>query len=406
MRAQVKVYEGKLGEAAELLERLSAEGFLEQDRYVRAVRGEIYKLLWKTLTEAAPGQQDDLFEAAMRIWRLVVQLDMRATRPLLETMLVRLLVAGQEPAVCRAVLDELLSVAPDSLPFRQLASTLALEDGDKEAWADHLLAATESFLERKELVVAARLLQGVRSFRDDGRAAELSARILDLGAEIAETSASFRECLAGAVDGDLQDELEAVESFLQDHPWFEPAQEELLRRAEALLLEGRHNDTAMELGQRALLRENFALAREHFRLVIDAEPEYDEAILYLASLDPPTLQGQETPLLLRVRILLREDLPEAARHHALKGLTGGQGDVPLHEALAEAAVACGQDSSAHLLRCGCLALDRRDLATAQEYFLAALSASGSPEETYQAMLDVEDLGEVFSPRRLEELRPA
>ena len=123
-----------------------------------------------------------------------------------------------------------------------------------------------------------------------------------------------------------------------------------------------------------------------------------------SSMRPPPERIDGPVDLLRVRVLQREELHEAARHYARKNFRGEQGDSPFLQALMEIALAVGDDPSPYYLSAGRLAIQRRDLAVARALLESALNLSEDRATIHDALVEISGVGEVFSPREITDLR--
>lgn len=290
-RGQELARSERLGEAAQVFSELLATGFREREHYEARIRGEVFHLLWLTLSRRVEGGQP--LPLAGSIWELVRHTGLEALLPLCEQMLLASLPEGAE----QVTLDDLVSRAPGSVLFRQAAAARAMDRGDERAWAVHLLEASLAMTRRLDLASATKLAAAAETVLGPDAVAEAKKRIRARGLELAE---------AGNKQPDLLHQ--AVSALLRDQPG----------RARALL-----------------------------RRLLEAEPSHDEGLLYLAALDPPTGgQGQKVAAL-QVEVLRRHGLTRAAFVRARTSLDGGEDDVFLHELLVELCAVLGEDPTPH-----------------------------------------------------------
>lgn len=395
-RAQVAVHEGRFSRAAEIFEHLMARGLLEEERYYAAVCAELRKLMWRSLVPR-PGQEPP-FQALRQVWRLVRQLELTDLVPLGESLILTSL-----PTEARdTLLQELLEEAPRSISFLQASSTHALELGDRTTWARHLVTAGWEFVHMRDLSAASKVLMAARSEYQSPDLDRAMQAMFWVGNELAETSLRFRICLDSLSSNEVE-ALEHVEDFLVSYPHFQPAQEKALELADQLECPELVSHQAIELGKRALLREEHATARRHFRSILETQFENDEALLYLASMETDRDGLPDDLDLLRIEILRRHELFAAAIHHARRMLRGGAEDLPSLHLLIELCRESGADPSSHCLRAGLLELEGGDLEQAEGLIRQALESSRQPNQVLGVLAGTPGIEKILSLSELEKM---
>lgn len=385
-RAQTHLLDEELGEAAAVLDQLMAAGLLERQHFYSSVCAELRNLMWRVLARRGAEDMDRLMN---QVLDLAWQLDLKDMVPLCERFLIAQLGEDAED-----VMTALLLARPDSIQLRQVAAVKALERGDEEAWAAHLLAGARTLIRRRDLLTASKMVMAARTRLATPEVAEVQAEVLALGGEIARISQEFR-AVEEKLGGDPTVDVERCLEFLERYPGFEPAEEQVVRRADAARLPLRATEVMMERGRRALLRDLPEEARQLFETVLELEYENDEAMLFLASLAPDL---PELPSDLRhVRAFLLEhfQLHEAAIHHALKGLRGSDQDTPLLELLVKLYRATGRDPSPQLLGLGTAALGRGELARARKLCVEAVTEGENPTQVVSRLMQVPDIDKIL-----------
>lgn len=370
LRGQVLVQENKLAEAAGVFHQLLEQGVLHQEHFYSAICAELRTLMWKALLPSEEAGQR--LRALRRLWDLTLYLELETLMPLADSLLLAVL---PEPGRL-AALEELLEHAPHSVTLRQAAAAEARVLGAESSWAEHLVEAGFLCLERWDLAAASRLFLAAKTVLGPGRCDEGMEAVMETGRRLAEASLEFRrlehEVLA---DAGPDAAFEAVHAYLKRYPYFRPAMERGVSLAEATDRPLPACLMHMALARDALLRESTREAHRHLRDILTEEFDNDEALLYLASLDPPGPEAPRDVPSLRIWLLRREGLVEAATAHALRELQGGQEDVPYLEQLVEMSRGASLDATPHRIALGRLAMEREDLEEAREQFRRALEES-------------------------------
>jgi tetratricopeptide (TPR) repeat protein len=152
---------------------------------------------------------------------------------------------------------------------------------------------------------------------------------------------------------------------------------------------------AMQAAQSLLLRGDTPQAQEYFRIVIRCEPENQDALLYLAFLNPPgTLQKPETSH--QVEILCREGLFEAAIHLVRKELQGSTQDIPRYDLLVATCRRAGMDPSSYLVAQAHLLLEE-DPPRARFLIQTALQEAQDREQVVDGLQRSTEIRGLFSP---------
>jgi hypothetical protein len=390
-RAQTHLLDEELDEAAKVLDQLMAAGVLERQHFYSSVCAELRNLMWRVLARRGEPDMDRLMN---QVLDLAWQLELRDMVPLCERFLISHL--GED---AEQVVTALLMARPDSIQLRQVAAVQALERGDEEAWAGHLLAGARTLIQRRDLLTASKMVMAARTRLDSPEVSSAQMEVLELGGEIARISQEFREVEA-KLGGDPTLAVERCLEFLEKYPGFEPAEEAVVQRADAARLPLRATEVMMDRGRRALLRDLPEEARQLFLRVLAIEFENDEAMLFLASLasDLPELPRD----LRHVRAFLLEHcgLDEAAIHHALKGLRGSNQDTPLLELLVRRYRATGRDPSPQLLGLGTAALGRGELARARKLCVEAVTEGENPTQVVSRLMQVPEIDRILPRNEL------
>jgi tetratricopeptide (TPR) repeat protein len=268
------------------------------------------------------------------------------------------------------------------------------------------VTAGREFLARKDLIAASRVFMAAKGVLGDTDVLrDVLEKTMALGVELAETSVEFREL---EKDAALLEDPEAAlilyEGFVRKHPGFAPAVERSLELAGECEDPSRIGRGVLELGKSALLREDFGGARQNFRFVVECEPENDEALLYLASMNPPGSDVPRDVLGLRLHLLKEEKIYDAALHLARKSLEGRQEDIPLNELLVALCEVSGKDPFPYLVNLGQLAMEREEHDQAKKYFEMAVSSSETPDLVVDVLTETPDIGDVFTRMELARLR--
>lgn len=395
-KGQILINEGKLAEAAECFSRLVDSGSLEEEHFHGVVCKEVQRMLWTALTR----ELDGTLRAAglARILALAIRLDLQQLLPLCTRLaLTAGAEAGEDPA-------RLLAVLPGSPILLEAAAARDAIADDVTAQVGHLLELAERLVERGEADLATRHLETIRALGAGGeRPAALARRIDDSQVHTQLAEAEFQRMRLSLPFQDPEDALLTCEAMVQRYPQYVPALLEASRRAARAGDMRRCARHAMEVGKRQFLRGELSEARESFRSVIRAEPENHEALLYIAALVPPEPGSARDLLALRVELLCREELFEAAIHLARRQLRGSPKDLPVYDLLVRTCRRAGGDPSPYLIAQGHLMVDE-DPDLARDLFYQAVQETSDRERAVDALLRSGGIQGLFSPTELMRLR--
>lgn len=355
------------------------------------------EMLWVALRPAPPD------EARTQALALCLAFARKHQAQGLVALSERVLVASlpsEDRAQRRQQLEHLLERFPDSIPVLQAACRLAAEQGENSTWIAHLDKAGETFLSIGEAALASRMYMAIRGIDPEARQAEQGMQqVFTLGERLGRASEQLNEALDAAGE-DPGARLDAIQAVLSRHPWFQPALEALAALAAET---GDHHRAAavhLDLAKRALLREEGVDARRHLRAALENDPEGDEALMYLAIVDPPPYDAPTEIWRLKIALLEREELWDAATHRARALLTGRPSDFSVHAVLATLCRRAGRDPSGHLISQGHLALRDRDPPRARDCFLAALAEAPDPQAVAETLLRSPEVHEALTPSEL------
>ncbi len=363
--------EGRIEAAADSFAHLLDAGEHEREHYLPLVCDEVRGLLWRVLTRTEEGASS--YSMIRRITELVRETGLVPLEPLAESMLIAHLPEAQEER--RDALKLALDAAPRSVRLRQAIAVECLEEGDHEAWARHLLVAGELLLEKNDLLFAGKVLMAAREVLSVGEMAPAIRSMFTFAEEVAGVSDAFQDLKIKMVGQPVSNKLEQCGNFLKEHPSFRPAQELEVELAEAASAEGRVSRGALELGRSSLLREDFKEARQMFRFVLESEPENDEALLFLASLNLPEVKPGEHPLQTKLNILIREELPQVAMHRVRRALRKKGLSAAIQLSLFEYCISLGQDLEPYLMALLAEATRTHDSGLARQVVQRAIEAT-------------------------------
>lgn len=377
----------RLQEAAAIFAQLLDAETEGREEHHAALCSQLRDVMWQVL--ARRPNQAASFELAHALWELARRLHLESLEPLCEG-----LVLASLPEEGRSeLLEEMLLQAPGSIRIRQAAAVEALGAGEKTSWAGHLIAAGREFLARQDLLAASKVLMAAQTVDHSPDLVEARGELIQLGARLAVTAGEYRQLEAEAQAApDAAGALLAVETFLERHPHYVPAQELEITLAMVAGVPLQATRGVLELAQAAVLREDFTVAKRYLHYLLEQEYENDEALLFLASLDPPEAPEGALAGELRVALLRREGLLEVAKHHARSMLTGGPEDVRVHETLAELCIESGHDPSPHLLSLVHHALRSGDEHTARIRLADALHHGQDKAALVAQVLESPELG--------------
>lgn len=346
--AQGLARDGLLEPAVEAFHRLLTTGELERTRFKPVSVEELRHLVWVALRVPDPERPPDTL---LRLAELLRLLGMTRLAGLVHALWSSL----ASPDQVASTIESLVSRDPWSLPLLAVAVRV-VRDPEEKARLGASLAREASLAGALELAVraaksAADLDPGLDAVKAAAAAVEAArneeeraaSAFLELGRDLDEQPGS-------------PDLPERCETFLKAFPLHMPA---VRRRAELADRAGDRPRAARlhwQLASLALVMEQPEEVRRHLRAVLAVQPEDDDALAYLASLDRHLLPRSGRILDLKVDVLRRAGLPGAAILKLRKALSGGPGDAENHERLVELCKETGQDPSPHLLALGSIRL--------------------------------------------------
>lgn len=395
-RGQMLLMDDDLEEAGEIFLRIMEGGALEREHFHASILAELRKLIWKSITCPDPKETHDLIQ---RTWDLVHKLRLRELHPVCDRVLLRAVPEEVQEGLVRALLKH----HPSSIILRQAAARHALVRNDRRLWAKHLVASSQILVARRQLFDASKLMMAARTALPDEELAPTRAKIFKLAERLAQAGVAFHR---------LESELEAMTpleaiheltAFLERHPHFGPAQHLLLLCAAEGDMPQSASAILMEDGRRALVRDDLEGATEAFRQVLSVEFENDEAMLYLASIQPEDTPWPENPRHLRPFLLERCELLEAAFHNALKNLRGGDEDRPLLELLVRLSPRLGRDGSRHSLALSVFELNRGNMDAARMLCRQAIKDTTDTELLASSLLRVPGIEKLLEPEDIQRM---
>jgi hypothetical protein len=392
---QVLVREGRLGEAAGVFRGLLARGALHQEHFYAAICGELRALMWKALS--CHEDEEDHLETMRVIWDLTRDLKLDTLQPLAARLWLGALRAGPGRL---AKIEELLEFTPRSVILRQAAVQEARGQGDERPWARHMVESGFLFLERMDLEAASRSFMAAKAILpSDPRVEEGMGQVFEAGIQTARAAQALRELeeILANDPGPPAEDFRRVQEFLREFPYYRPAAERVVELAQD---DGRPLPASlahMRLAQDAYLRGRDQEARRHIRDILAIEYGNDEALLYLASLDPPGLGAPEEVSMLRVWLLRREGLLEAARYRARRELRDGPEDRPYLEILAAICEDLGDDPTPYLVDLCVLDLREDRVEEGRAKLQEALGFAPDPGKAVRQFLDVPEIWQAFRP---------
>jgi tetratricopeptide (TPR) repeat protein len=362
---------GDLNAASDLLEELEKGGVLTNEQFFSQVVEVLRNFLWVSMLPAPAAQRKDL--ALLIVRRVAQAIELTSVLPTCERMLVAAIPEDERPTR----LKELLEQAPNSIPVLQAASRMAVTTGDDQAFLQQLLAAGHTFLNYGEMRLASQMFMAVQAVHPDSpEAAEGQDKVMRLATEIA-TAGQKWEMVERTVSQIAlpATALTNVKGFLAFHPTYQAGLE-----AAAILYnkDGNVHEAAriwLDLAVRALFREEEPLATKYLHRVLRADLENDEALMTLASIRPPGFDAPRELWKLKVSLLEREELWEAAIYQTRTQLTGAPEDFPVLAKLVQLTRKANEDPSSFLVTQAQLAVEMGDEQLAKDCVDEAIETS-------------------------------
>lgn len=394
LQAQAALDQDDLEAATSGFARILALEPPNRERIVLRIRDEVRQLFWK------PSRIGLL---PVRLLDMLDELGLHDLRFLLEHRLAHAAGKTAEGAFRRLSLYLARWPRSASMLRAAVAASGTLEDRNQAELTERL---GDVLMDLGEPVAALRCYQDARSLRplssQGGSMREMQAR---RAAEVeVRPAADFHRALLRAVEAATPLDRAAIwKKFLSVHPEYRPAMSEAVDAYETAGDRVQASRLATSLGRRAFVAGAVSTSKAWLRRAVVLDPEWDEALLYLAELhggvpDGTTVRNQ------RVTLLRRLGLPAAALAHREKELTGGERDLAILEEMAEIAEEWGQNPAPYLVRKGCAEIDHGQLAEAQGTFLDAHRRSRTPQETANQILGIQGIEEYLSQEALARLR--
>lgn len=397
-RGQVLISEGELEAATRTFCDLCESGVLEQEHFHAALCKEVHRLLWRLLAcgpRAIGGAATPL-----ALLDLVHGLRLEPLRPIVERLALEALQADGSSV------RELLRRAPTSLPALAAACDELGEEEDERRYMRALVDLCSRLVDVGELVAAEVQLRraeavdpsspALAAARERLERARAHRAVVDADLELA------REDLLGAASPTRA--LTLWEGFLGKYSGHPPAMEAAAASAAAARNFARAAHWSLRLGRHHFLCAEDPAARESFRAALRAEPDNQEALLYLAAIESPVAGPEAGDREVRAALLRREELHEVAIHLARKDLRGTPDDLSVHRLLVELCRESGADATDHLLAQGFLALESGDEALARSCFEEAVRDSPAGDTLVDTLIHSPAIHQIFSPTELLRLR--
>lgn len=390
--------DGLLEPAVDAFHRLLTAGELERARFKAVCVEELRHLVWVALMEPERRRPPGTL---LRLAELVRLLGMTRLVGLLQTLW---LAAAPREQVASTI-EVLVSQDPWSLPLLAAAVRVAKDPRDRARLAATLAREAGQV---GAIAIATRALAEARDLAPDLEAVQAAAGAVEAArSEDERAAAAFQELEREFATGHEDPELVGrCETFLKAFPHHLPA---LFRRAELAEKAGDRPRAARlhwQLAGLALVMEQPDLARRHLRGVLAVQPEDDDALAYLASLDQPARPRSGRILDMKIDVLRREGLTGVAVLQLRKSLSGGPGDDETHGRLVELCREAGQDPSPHLLAQGAIKLGQGKEKEARALFEAAVAAATDKDHVIDQLVHTPGVAALIPRSRLEAMRPA
>lgn len=396
---QQKLAEGALEEAVREFSGLLKAEVGVRERFHAALCGEVRRLAWRLLPGAGAPAGTGLRSALLELAR---GLGMGTLAKVLERFLLDAIPEGE-----RGIrLDELAARHPESIEIQRRAAAESARIGDDVLTYRHLVALGFLLADLGAVAEASRCFLAARALADEPRLAVAGmARVFEQGARIAEAAEQFRLLAPRlAASPHAEDGLAACEEFLGRYPGYPPCLERAIDLAIRAGDSRRAARFSTELANRALAEDRPQRARELLREVLRAEPDHDEAMLAIASIEPLAPDSPRDPLRLRIALLAREGLFPAAIHHARRLPSGGPDGGAVHDLLIDLARRADQDVSPYLLGKGFWAMGQGKAVLARATFEEAIEVSPQRNVTVDTLVRVPGIDAVFPRMELARLK--
>lgn len=393
---------GDVPEAIRNYYQLQAAGALNAKDFDATVGADLRNLVW--LSVVPPPARRPPVELLGKLYELIM-----VVKPAqLPSVAERLFLSKLPEDRRQQWIDDVLGRNPWSIPGNRAALQLAEAEGSEERQLKHLIALTQEVLEVGAVAYASQLVGRAAALAPDDSTVRELQRVAERAAE--------RHRRAGAVFADLRAKVEAsamktflvpeLEGFLEQHPGFLPALDLRARLAEELGDDNRSAELNEKLAEVALVVEREPLARAHLRKCLATAPHNDNALLLLAALSDPVDTDGAQVFDLRIGLLVREGLHEAAIELARAQLTGTKDDLMVFELMADLQRRAGLDPSPSLVAQGKVARLAGHLDMARECLEQALEEAKDPLACVDSILAMEGASEVFAEGELERRRAA
>lgn len=394
LRGQARLQEGAIQEAAGFYLRLLESGSMQEEHFHAVLCQEVRNMLWSALPRSGGPAPDPTCLGPLL--ELLERLGLPGLLPLWDRLALALvdLPGGPDGA-------EVLTLRPGSAT---LLTALGEPPLDHRPHPEAGLTLVEALLRQGEVEAAAGALAGTSPEAPESEARKRLVQDLEEArSRQREAEAAFAQIRDGLGEQSPEDALVACEVLLERFPRFLPALEEACGQALRAGDSARAAHHSMRSAARHLARGSLTAAQEAYRTVIRCEPGNPEALLFLAVLSPPSPEHPGNSLELRVEVLEREGLVDAAVHQVRRELRGTLRDLPLYQLLVRICRDAGRDPSAYLLAQGHLLHDE-DPARARELFREAVEAAENRERVVDSLLRSPGVRQLFSPTELLRLR--
>lgn len=393
-QGQILIREGKIRQAAECFRRLLERGYLRQDRFYSVACQEVRNLIWSTWTR--PSGKRDLRPQLIDILGLAQSLELESLLPLCDRLLLGATLGDEGPS-----LEELRELRPRSVGILEAYAAQQAIAGNSKTQCQANLTLAEIFLEEGMAQKAAQQLAEAEAILGGrGPVEGLFERLEDLLQRDQEGAQIFEKLRVQLPFKDPEEASKICERHISTYPNSRVARQEAARRSQQAgnpLRAARH---WMEIAKRHYTQGEFPEARQAFREVLRLEPDHREALLYIASLVPPDLDESLDGLGLRIELLAREELFQAALHQGRRELRGNHRDLAIHSMLVEVCQRGRLDPSDYLLAQVPILLELSDRETARELVRRALSEAEDPEQAFEAASRIPGIQSLFSPTDL------
>lgn len=391
-RGQTLLAEDRLEEATEVFHELVGAGLLQRAHYRAALTSELRRLLWRVVHPRAPKATQVLVE----LWELCLNLRLDDLASQCELLLLR--------RRLDAPVEAMVGRRPRSPHLLEACIHSATLQQNRTSLCRYQVELAQLHLDCGELAGALEVLQRVPVDDRTPEHATAWARMFQVAEQVAQAATEYRRLLGELSETEYVDyAAQRLGAFLDEFPFFGPARQHLIEVGLEHQLPRRTGVEGVIQAEIFLLRQRPEQARRLLRRILELETENDEAMLLLAALAPDLEEAPLDRALLRPHILTRAGAVPAAYHQAMRGLSGGPGDVPLRELLIELCQRLGRNPAPHRLALGLAALETGDPERARSHCTMALGESEDPSALVAQLLEHPRIGEIFTDPELRRL---